>query len=140
MRNNLSINQLFLIDAVGALVSAIMLGLVLPDLDEYIGLPVTILRFLAVPAFIFFLYSTSCYFFSKKNKATLLQVIAIANLLYCLVTVALLLYHLDQLLLLGWIYFIGEIAIVLTLAVIEWKAAHNSQQDPIKAYKYLKTK
>lgn len=131
--SSLSIHQLFLIDAIGALVSALMLGLILPGFHEYIGLPVIILRFLAAPAFIFFLYSTSCYFFSAKNRATLLQVIAFANLLYCLVTATLLLYHFDHLLLLGWIYFTGEIAIVFSLSRIEWKAAQNSQEDPFEA-------
>jgi len=127
----LSIKQLFLIDAIGALVSASMLGLVLPRLQEYIGLPVYILRFLAIPAFIFFLYSIGCYFISREKKGIFLQVIAMGNFFYALITLTLLLYHFDQIRWLGWFYFTGELLIVLGLSRLEWKTARRGEPNPV---------
>lgn len=116
--------RLFLIDGLGALLSAIMLGLVLPFFYAFIGLPLLVLYVLAVPAVIFCIYSLLCAYGKPKHWQKWMKTIAVLNLIYCLATAALLLLHSDQLVWLGWVYFIGEFAIVIGLATIEIKKSN----------------
>jgi hypothetical protein len=86
-------------------------------------LPVVVLRLLAIPAFFFFLYSATCFILHKSKKSSLLKLISIANILYALITLSILIYNFDEILWLGWLYFIGEVLIVVILAIQEWSTA-----------------
>ncbi len=122
--------QLFLIDSVGALISAIMLGLVLTTFEEWFGMPSRALYLLALLAGLFFLYSYSRYRINSERWRPYLKVIAIINLLYCFLTLNLVVYFYSSLTVLGLVYFVGEIVIILALAVIELKtAARPIDQD-----------
>ncbi|WP_375579353.1 hypothetical protein ABWH96_20500 [Marivirga tractuosa] len=111
--------KIFLIDALGAFLTASILGIVFTNFQEYIGIPTDILISLALIAVVFFIYSMSCFLFMKMKWKPYLKAIAIANLLYCILTVALILTFFHQLTLLGLFYFIGEIIVVLFLIYIE---------------------
>lgn len=115
----ISTRSLFLLDGVGAVVSALMLGLVLPAFHEYIGLPVSILRLLGAVALLPAFYSLTCY--RRDAGARWLGPIAIANVVYCMVTFVILLAHQDSVTSLGMLYFIMEMAIILVLAFVEKK-------------------
>jgi len=86
-------HKLFLLDGLGAVVSALSLGLLLPYFNEYVGIPRQTLYTLAVPAVFFALYSLSCYFAKVERWRLFLRGIAVANLLYCCVTIVLMLSH-----------------------------------------------
>ena len=124
----LSLKSLFLIDGLGALVSAISLGVVLVQLESWVGMPPPVLYPLAGIAGLFALYSLSCFFFLKGNRSPFLKGIAIANLLYCGLTLGAMIFHAEHLRPLGWTYFAGELVIVVGLAVLELKMA----SDPTK--------
>ena len=118
---NLSYKKFFLLDGIGAVVTALMLAMVLSSLEPLFGMPRDILYWLAAAAGCFAVYSFSCYLFLKENWKPFLQVIAIANSAYCALTLILIIILWENLTLLGMIYFIGEILLVMTLVRLEWK-------------------
>lgn len=118
---NLKHPQIFLLDGIGALVSASMLGIVLVQLQELFGMPVNILYVLAGIAFIFFLYSITCYLKIKEKWQAYLRAIAIANLSYCVLTGILVIYYIDILTVFGIGYFIGEMLVIVVLAGYEFR-------------------
>ena len=115
--------QLFLIDGLGALLSAFMLGLVLVQLEYLFGIPSSALYVLAFFPCLFALYDFYWYRKNTENTARYLRWIAIANLLYCGFSIIMAFYHYEQIKLLGWIYLIGEIIIVVALALFELRIA-----------------
>jgi hypothetical protein len=118
-------HKLFLLDGVGAIVSAVSLGLLLPYLNEYIGMPKLSLYALAVPAVFFALYSLICYFIRIDKWRPFLQGIAVANLLYCCVTIFLVFSHYKELTGWGLAYFVGEVAVILVIAYWELRTARR---------------
>ncbi len=129
MHTKVSAKKLFLIDAIGALVSAFFLGVVLSGLQEKIGIPKHILYLLAILPVFFAIYSFSCYFFLREKQRFFLKGIAILNLMYCFLTIGLLFFHNRNLTWLGWTYFVVELIILFVLIRIELKA---STSDVIK--------
>lgn len=120
----LSPKKLFLIDGLGALLSAFLLGVILVKYEPIFGVPVKVLYFLSIIAFIFAIYSLTNFWQFKENGRPYLKVIAVANLLYCCLTVALTVYFRNDLTGLGLLYFLLEVMIVTTLALIELKNGH----------------
>lgn len=113
----------FLIDGLGALLSAFSLGVVLVQLEHLFGMPAAVLYCLALAAGAFMVYSLSCYVFFPKNWRSFLRLIALVNLSYCALTLSLLFYHQPQLTAWGNAYFILEIILVATLALLELQVA-----------------
>ncbi len=116
-----SLRLLFLVDGLGAFVTFIFLFVLLPIYQEWIGMPHEVLRLLSLIALTFSVYSFACFFFVKKNSKKFLQAISIGNMLYCLLTAGLILYHYERLTILGLSYFILEIVIIAVLVFIELK-------------------
>jgi len=123
--NKLTANpkQLFLIDGIGALVSAFFLGIVLVRLESSVGMPKNVLYFLAVLPCLFAVYSFYCHFLLKHSWHTFLKGIAIANLSYCVLTVSLLFIHYERLTFLGLFYFLVELVIIGILVTFELRAS-----------------
>lgn len=124
---NLSPQKLFLVDGLGALLSAFMLGVVLVHFKSVFGMPATTLYLLAFIPCIFVLYDVVCYLKVRENKRLFLKGIAVANLSYCLLSIVMLIYHYEQLTYLGILYFIGELIIVVLLANLQLRIASNKQ-------------
>ncbi len=122
---NLSIRKIFLIDSIGALLSAILLGLVLVHYHSLIGMPAHVLRVLAGVALLFMIYSFSCYYVNPVNAKARLRTIAIANLRYCVTTLILMGVYFDELTLLGLTYFMLEILVITFLARFEFKSTYH---------------
>jgi hypothetical protein len=116
-------NRLFLIDSLGAVISALSLGVVLVQLESLLGMPRDILYYLAAAAVVFAFYSFACYWRVKENWRPFLKFIAIANFVYCLISIVLVCQHYSELTILALLYFLSEFAIILTLVAIEWKTA-----------------
>ncbi len=108
--------QLFKLDAFGAGVTAFMLGVVLVYFQPYFGVPIHILRLLAALPIFYFLYSFYCFWRKPKNWRPLLKGIAFANLAYCLLTLGLMIFLSENFTALGFLYFIGEIIIIVVLS------------------------
>ena len=99
-----------------------MLGFVLPQFQEMIGMPLTELFLLATIPIAFFIYDLFCFRFNTENGKLLLG-IAIANLSYCALSAYLVSVHLSELTTIGRMYFGGEILIILVLMIIEVRVA-----------------
>lgn len=119
---------LFLIDGLGAMLTAFLLFVVLRNFNEYFGMPKLILTYLSIIAMCFCIYATTCFFFLKGNWIPFIKVISYANLLYCMLTILLLICYYPMLTTIGLIYFLIEVAIILVLTSVEFKVATTLQQ------------
>lgn len=124
--------KVFLLDGIGAIVSALFLGVVLVQLEPYIGMPKSILHVLASMALLYAVYSMSCYFFLKSNWSPFLKIIAFANSFHCLVTIYLIFTNYKTLTPLGITYFVVEILIVIAVVLLELNTAKYVSSEPIK--------
>ncbi len=115
--------KLFLLDGFGALLSAFLLGVLLVKLESTIGMPPNILYKLAIIAGILSIYSFLNYWIDNRNWRPYLKGIAIANLVYCCITLGLVMDCYEKLTALGVFYFILEIVIIISLATIELKTS-----------------
>lgn len=114
---------LFLADGLGALVTALLVGAVLPTLGDLIGMPRLLLRTLALAAAVLAAYSLTCAAVRPQRWPAYLRGIALANAGYCLVTAALLVRVRATVHTLDWLYFVGEIVVVGALATLELRVA-----------------
>ena len=121
--------RLFLIDGLGALFTSIALLVMGSQLTDIIKMPTTVLYALAAQAIMYAIYSISMYVWFPKNWRSYLKGIAIANLVYCIITMSLVGYYYYQLSLLGVLYFAGEVIIIISLAVVEWRVAKSKQVE-----------
>lgn len=111
---------IFLIDGIGALISALSLLGVVIFFKEYFRMHQSVLIVLSGIAFLLAAFSLTCYCVLKSNWSIFLQIIITANLLYCGLTSFMLFYHFENLTILGVTYFIVEIMAILTLVVLEF--------------------
>lgn len=118
---------LFQIDGFGAILSAILLGVVLVRLESVFGIPKTTLYFLASLPCLFAFYDFYCLFKPDKHLGIFLKGIAISNLTYCFLSMGMAIYHRAEITILGWTYILVEISIVGMLAYMEWSVATNLQ-------------
>ena len=114
---------LFLVDALGAAVTAFSLFIVLRNYYTCFGMPKYILTYLSLIALSFCMYSTACFFLLKDNWTPFLRAISIANLIYCILTMVLLYINFQELTAHGLAYFTIEILIILALVYVEWSVA-----------------
>ena len=121
--------NLFLIDGFGAILSAFLLGVVLTKFESTFGMPSKVLYFLCVLPCLFAIYDFSSYLRVTRNLSSFLKAIAIANLVYCSITVCLLISHFPKLTTLGFIYFFLELVIVVILAGIELRTAASIELE-----------
>ena len=112
---------MLLIDAVGALISAIMLGVILVRFEYLIGMPQNVLYLLAAIPSVFLIYDLISYAVDNANHRVLLRIIAFANLGYTLISGGLVYQHIVQLKVLGLVYFASEIIILIVLVRFELK-------------------
>lgn len=122
--------NIFLIDGIGALITFLSLFGIGFWLQEYFGMPATILYSLGFVVVFYAIYSFSCYFFlfdkignALKKWQSFLKVIIAANSLYCVILFFLLIYFYQSLTILGFTYFSLEISIITVLVILEMKMA-----------------
>ena len=114
--------QLFLIDGVGALVSAIMWGAVFAQFETITGFPTNTCYFLSVFPLLFIVFDFASYQWAK-NLSMNLRIIAMLNLGYALLSMIMLFMHVETITFFGYAYLFLELAIVLLLAGIECKVS-----------------
>ena len=115
--------RLFIIDGIGAVASAFMLGIVLVRLESYIGIPPTSLYILAIIPLFFLVYDFKSYKSEDADTDSRLQGIAILNLLYCFLSIGFTYYHRETVTSFGLAYVVVEILIILYIVVLELKIA-----------------
>jgi hypothetical protein len=117
---------LLLIDSIGALVTAFLLFFVVRQFSEYFGMPAKELTWLAVIALLFCIYSAACFVLVKENPAPFIRFIGFANLLYCTLTIGLLIKYNTTLTVIGTAWFLVEIVIICVLSYVEMKVAGSN--------------
>jgi hypothetical protein len=120
--------SIFLIDAIGAFVTAFLLFFILRRLNEYIGITKNLLTCLTLIALLFCIYSLTCFFVLKDNWQPFLRIISTANLLYCALTTGILLFHFKSMTTIGITYFTGEIIVISGLVFYEFKILKDAEQ------------
>jgi len=113
-------NQLFLLDGIGALVSAAFLSL-LVYFHEWVGLSPQVLIYLVLGVVLLSVYSLTCSRFAGKRWRLFLCILMAGNLLYSSVVIVLLMRYHQELTVYGYLYFIGEKLIVLSLVWFEYR-------------------
>lgn len=121
------LRKIFVIDGVGALVSALLLGVVLPSFPAEFGVFFVFLPYLSGIALVLAMYSLTCASFNL-SRPIFLRGIVFANLAYCLLTISLVIYAYPALSPFGLTYFIAEILIILFLIRIEWISLRYSHR------------
>ena len=112
--------KIFLIDGAGALLTALTLIFAPVLLPGIFGLPQAQTMLLGRIAVCIAVYSLYNYVrFNPTRWKLLLRIIALANLAYCLLSLVVLIYFYKQVTVIGWIYFTGEIAIIISLFLWE---------------------
>ena len=101
--------RIFLIDAFGALLSAISLFGILAQWEHYFGMPKKTLFLLSGIAFCLFIYSMSCHRFIKSNWKPFLRILIVFNIVYLLISFGFIIKYSEKLTKLGWVYFILEL-------------------------------
>ncbi len=125
--------KLFLLDSFGALATILFLSGILIPLESWFGMPAHILFYLSILAVVYGMYSISCAYLIKQSWVPFIRVIITGNILYCLLTTALVFHFYPQLTILGIFYFVLEIAVIISLVIIEQKALQHMihlQQRP----------
>lgn len=118
----LSIKQLLRIDGIGALLSTILLAGVVAQWPAWFGMPPTIVYILAGIAAIFALYDWIILACVPHPSLIHLSIITLANGGYALNTLYLLLWYRAWIQPLGYVYFLGEIGLLLVLIRLEWRS------------------
>ncbi|HAS38946.1 MAG TPA: hypothetical protein DCS93_00635 [Microscillaceae bacterium] len=122
----ISPKKLFLIDGLGAFLTAFTTGVILANLEAHIGMPKNVLYPLAVIACFFAVYSFWNHLQMVPNWPMFMNIIAIANLVYCSLTLGLAIYHRATVTSLGFAYFGLEVVVVVSLAIFELKTARTN--------------
>jgi hypothetical protein len=112
--------NIFLLDGIGATLSAVLTGLILPMFSDFLGIPTLIFYCLAIFPVIYCLYSYSCYFFVKRIKPQMLIAIIWANLCYCLISSAVMLF-LKDITIWGRLLLFSEVLVVIAVIALEIK-------------------
>jgi len=116
--------KLFLIDGLGAMLSAFLLGIVLVELENIFGIPTSVLYCLAT--FPTFFALVDFYAIAKGNNTKMfLKIIAALNLFYGILSLIFVVMYFEKMTFWGSLYLILEMVIVTFLAFIELKVAEN---------------
>lgn len=120
---------LFLIDSLGALITASSLGIILPNLTTFFYMPTLTLKLLAALACCLAIYSFCAYWWWHRQKwQVFMAAIATANTLYCVFTGILLVVYRQSLSIFDYIYFISEIIIIICLVYVEVKTIQKARE------------
>ncbi len=122
--------KLFLIDAIGAIISgALLLFLVIPN-SHFFGIPKKELEWLIYPIILFIFYDILLYLIPLKIKIPFLRLIAIFNFIYCLIILYVLFQNIETTSIWGLAYFCGEIIIIGLISYFE--LTFNAKNHSIK--------
>ena len=124
-----SVRKLFLSDSLGAAFTAAVLVFVVGPREDVFGMPSTVVYGLAVIAIVLSVYSL-CNFIFGRWPWLHLKIVALANVLYCFLSIAALVWFRHQVTTAGILYFTLEVVVILVLARFELKAWANRSSEP----------
>lgn len=119
---------LFLIDSIGAFLTALSLFVIAQQFNEYFGMKKNTLICLSVIAVCFCIYSAACFLFLKRGLTPFIKFIGVANLIYCALTIGLMIKYYPLLTIIGTSYFLIEIVIICALSYVELNVATKNEE------------
>jgi hypothetical protein len=117
--------RVFLVDAIGALLSAIFIFIILSYFENQIGIPEKTLIFLIIIAILLSIFSFCCFLIQKNNSKQSLKIISRANILYCILTIITVFAYRHAITRWGLLYFIFEILIIILIVIVELKTMNK---------------
>ena len=126
-RYQLRPRKIFLVDAIGAFTTASLLVFLLSNFERFFGMPKQTVYLLSVPAFLLMVLSLTSYYLNLKSWKTILKIVVLGNLSYCVMTALLMFMNHQTLTAFGFAYFIGEIGIICFLVGVEWMILKSRQ-------------
>lgn len=117
--------NIFLIDGAGATLSALSTGLLLPLLYPWTGVPLHVSLPLAFLGLLFAACSVTCFWFVKQPGPALLMTMMGANLLYCVVSV-MIIVSLDGIKDWGRAFLVAEVLAVASVIGLEASVLRRS--------------
>lgn len=123
-----SLRAFLLIDALGAILSTVLFGVVLPKYQATFGMPLGALQGLALVAAVYAFHSLGCRLLADQKLEGHLLRVAIGNAGYCVLIATLAYRFREELTPWGWLYFAGDLLIVGTLTVVQMRAVKAARQ------------
>jgi hypothetical protein len=118
----------FLMDGLGAALTAFLSGVVLVRFEELFGMPQRVLLALTAIACGFAVYSFTCAALNITRWQPFMRLIALLNTLFCCLTAALVVYYFQQLTALGVAYFVQEWLVVGAVVWVELATVSQSEK------------
>ena len=112
---------MFICDGIGALLSALMLGIVLPEFQSLVGLPTSILHLLAGLASLYAVYDFCCLRWVDHRNPRWLSGVIVANLSHLVLTLRYLWVYRSDIQIFGVAYFVGELLVILVIVIYQVK-------------------
>ena len=123
--------RLLALDAVGALFTAILLGLVLVRFSAAFGVSERTFHFLAGFAAAICIHSLALALLDPPEWVARVKAMAVINLAYAGVVLDVVVTRLGAITLLGAAYFVGEALVIGAIAAYEWRfATRTPAPDP----------
>ncbi len=120
--------NIFLIDGIGAFLSSLFSGLILPLFSDKLGIPPWLLYGMAIIAATFCLYSLSIHFKSKTYRPEFLMAIILANFTYCIFSTILIIFW-PGITFYGKLVLAYEAIVVLGVIAIEIRVLFQKRTD-----------
>lgn len=120
----LNAHNVFLMDALGALLSLLLTAGVLPLLTVWTGLQPNTLYFLAIFPLLYFGFSLGCYKLPSRKPWMLLAIIT-ANATYVLIS-ATVMMMVEGITKWGYLFLLAEILVLFGVIFVEWSVYQRS--------------
>ncbi len=116
-------HKMFFLDGIGACLSFFLLAamLYLEPLRLWVGMPTTWLWVLMLGAALMAMLSMSCYLRKVEKVDKWLLRVIVGNLLYCALSLGVLIGQFEALTTLGKAYFMGEKLLIFSLVALEFR-------------------
>jgi hypothetical protein len=111
--------SIFYIDGIGAALSCFLLYLLVAPNYEFFGMPEIITLLLAAIALLLAFFSLCCFKLKPKKQKLFLLFVIVANVLYCIITLAILIQFFNEITIWGFLYFLMELMILSVLIYVE---------------------
>lgn len=117
--------KLFIVDGLGAVVTAFSLSVILVRFEHIFGIPPYMLYILAIFPVVYGLFDIYSFRSNESKWPKYLRVVAILNLSYCFISLAMAFYHAQSIRVWGWLYLINEIIVIVVLSIFELSVAQK---------------
>lgn len=124
MTPKINAQNIFLIDGIGAITTASLLYFLLGTFTDFFGVSHETLYVLSGIALCFAIYSFCCHMLLKTKLRPYLSLLSVLNISYCVMT-TIMIFRSTTITTWSITYFIGEMLLVLALAILELKLARS---------------